>query len=48
VREKEEIALGYLQGAIFIPMSQLEDKAKTLLPQKEVPIVVYCAAGFAP
>jgi len=45
-REKEEIALGYLQGAIFIPMSQLEDKAKTLLPQKEVPIVVYCAGGI--
>ena len=46
VREKEEFALGYLRGATFIPMDELEDKAETLVPQKEVPIVVYCAGGI--
>lgn len=46
VREEEEIALGYIKGAIFIPMGELEEKAATLLPEKDVPIVVYCAIGI--
>jgi len=45
VREKEEIALGYIKGALFIPRSLLEEKAETFLPEKDVPVVVYCAAG---
>jgi adenylyltransferase/sulfurtransferase len=45
VREKEEIALGYIQGAIFIPRGLLEEKAQTLLMEKDLPIVAYCAAG---
>jgi molybdopterin/thiamine biosynthesis adenylyltransferase/rhodanese-related sulfurtransferase len=45
VREKEEIALGYIKGAIFTPRGFLEEKAPSLLPEKEVPIVAYCAAG---
>lgn len=45
VREKEEIALGYIKGAIFIPRNLLEEKAETFLPEKDVPVVVYCAAG---
>jgi adenylyltransferase/sulfurtransferase len=46
VREEEEIALGYIKGAIFIPMDELEEKAETLLPEKDIPIVVYCAVGI--
>ncbi len=45
VREKEEISLGYIKGALFIPRSLLQEKAGTLLPQRDAPIVIYCAAG---
>ena len=45
VREKAEIALGYIQGATFIPRGLLEEKVEALLPEKDAPIVVYCAAG---
>ena len=45
VREKEEIALGYIKGAVFIPRGLLEEKAQGLLPEKDVPVIAYCAAG---
>jgi adenylyltransferase/sulfurtransferase len=45
VREKEELALGYLKNSVFIPRASLPEKAETLLPDREAPIVVYCAAG---
>lgn len=45
VREKEELALGYLKNSIFIPRAQLPERAESLLPDKEGSIVVYCAAG---
>src|SRR4030043_894995 len=45
VREKEELALGYLKNSIFVPRAGLPEKAETLLPDKNIPIVVYCAAG---
>ena len=45
VREKEEIALGYINGAVFIPKGPLEEKAQALLPEKDVPVIAYCAAG---
>lgn len=45
VREKEELALGYLKDSIFIPRASLPERAETLLPDRDIPIVVYCAAG---
>ncbi len=45
VREKEELAFGYLKDSVFIPRAMLRDKVETLLPDKNAPIVVYCAAG---
>jgi len=45
IREKGEIALGYIKGAIFIPRALLQENAEALLPEKDVPVVVYCAAG---
>jgi len=45
VREKEELDLGYLKDSIFIPRASLPEKVGNLLPDKDVPIVVYCAAG---
>jgi len=46
IREEEEIALGYIRGAVFIPIEELEEKAETLLPEKDVPVIVYCAVGI--
>lgn len=45
VREKEELALGYLKDSVFIPRAHLPEKVETLIPDKTAPIVVYCAAG---
>lgn len=46
IREKEEIDLGYIEGATFIPQGLLEQRVETLLPNKDAPIVVYCAGGI--
>ena len=46
VREKEEIALGYIEGAVFIPQGFLAEKVEVLLPDKSTPVVVYCAGGI--
>ncbi len=45
VREEEEIALGYIPGAVFISMDRLKEKTESLLTDKEIPIIVYCAIG---
>lgn len=45
VREKEELQLGYLKGSVFIPRADLPEKAETFLPGKNLPIIIYCAAG---
>jgi molybdopterin/thiamine biosynthesis adenylyltransferase/rhodanese-related sulfurtransferase len=46
IREKGEIALGYIQGALFLPQGRLKQEVETLLPDKDVPTVVYCAGGI--
>jgi adenylyltransferase/sulfurtransferase len=46
VREEEERTLGYIKGDIFIPMDELDEKAESLLPEKDVPIIIYCAVGI--
>ena len=46
IREKEEIALGYIEGATFLPQGLLKEKVESLLPDKNVPVVVYCAGGI--
>ena len=46
VREKEEIALGYIKGAVFVAMDALDDRIERALPQKGTPVVVYCAGGI--
>jgi adenylyltransferase/sulfurtransferase len=46
IREKEEIALGYIKGTLFLPQAQIDEKVETLLPDKEAPVVVYCAGGI--
>jgi len=46
IREEEERTLGYIKGDIFIPMDELDEKAETLLPEKDVPVIIYCAVGI--
>jgi len=46
IREKEEIVLGYIKGAVFLPQGLLHDEVEEVLPDKDVPVVVYCAAGI--
>jgi molybdopterin/thiamine biosynthesis adenylyltransferase/rhodanese-related sulfurtransferase len=46
VREKKEIVLGYIKGAVFLPEGLLNEKVEELLPDKNVPVVVYCAGGI--
>ncbi len=46
IREREEIALGYIQGALFLPQGRVKEEVETLLPDKDLPIVVYCAGGI--
>jgi len=40
VREKEEIVLGYIKGATFLPQGLLNEKVEELLPDKNAPVVV--------
>ena len=44
VREKEELELGHIKGAVAISRGLLEEKAEALLPE-DVPIIAYCTAG---
>ena len=46
IREKEEIALGYIEGAIFLRQNLLNDQVEDVLPDKSVSVVVYCAGGI--
>jgi adenylyltransferase/sulfurtransferase len=46
IREVEEIAAGYIQGTLFLPQGRLEKEIENLLPNKDVPVVVYCAGGI--
>jgi adenylyltransferase/sulfurtransferase len=46
IREKEEIALGYIEGSTFLPQDLLSERVDNLLPDKSVPIIVYCAGGI--
>src|SRR5215510_14408423 len=45
VREGDEWEQGHLNQAIFLPRGFLEVKADKLLPDRNQPIVVYCAGG---
>ena len=45
IREKEEIALGYIRGAVFLPQGFLSEKLESFLPDKNASVVVYCAGG---
>jgi sulfur-carrier protein adenylyltransferase/sulfurtransferase len=45
VREQHEFNAGYIPGAVHIPRGFLEIQAESKLPDRQAPIVVYCAGG---
>ncbi len=45
VREADELDEGYIEGSILVPLSDFDNKAKQLLPNKEAEYLVYCRSG---
>lgn len=45
VREREEYREGHLEGALALPRGFLEMRVEEAVPDKETPIVAYCAGG---
>jgi molybdopterin/thiamine biosynthesis adenylyltransferase/rhodanese-related sulfurtransferase len=45
VRELDEYEQGMIPGAVFIPRGHLESQSENKLPQRDAPIVIYCAGG---
>jgi molybdopterin/thiamine biosynthesis adenylyltransferase/rhodanese-related sulfurtransferase len=45
VREPEEYEQGAIAGAVHIPRGQLEFSVEARLPDKEAPVIIYCASG---
>ncbi len=46
VREADEWRQGHIPGAIHLPRGFLEMRAQSALPDRDAPIVVYCAGGI--
>ena len=44
-REQDEFDEGHIAGAILIPYTEIENKAKEMLPDKDKLILVYCRSG---
>lgn len=45
VREPDEYEQGAIPGAIHIPRGQLESGIENRIPEKDAPVVIYCAGG---
>ena len=45
VREQDEFEQGMIPGSVFIPRGHLESQAENKLPDRDAPIVIYCAGG---
>ena len=45
VREKDEVRLGYIPGAIHVPRGFLEMQIESKVPDRSAEVIVYCAGG---
>src|SRR5437879_6533095 len=45
VREPDEYEQGALPGAVHIPRGHLESQVENRIPDRDAPVVVYCAGG---
>lgn len=45
VRSEEEFKSGHLQGAVNIPHEQIVERIKSVSPDKNAPVNLYCRSG---
>jgi molybdopterin/thiamine biosynthesis adenylyltransferase/rhodanese-related sulfurtransferase len=45
IREQRELSVGRIDGALHLPYSSLRGKVDEILPNKNEPVVLYCATG---
>ncbi len=45
VRNKDEYDAGHIEGAVLIPLSELENRIDEVEEYKDKPILVYCRSG---
>lgn len=45
VRNKDEYDAGHIEGAVLIPLSELENRIDEVEAYKDKPILVYCRSG---
>ena len=45
VRDPNEWANGYIPGATLVPLSELTERIRDVVPDKSRPVVLYCAVG---
>jgi molybdopterin/thiamine biosynthesis adenylyltransferase/rhodanese-related sulfurtransferase len=45
VREHNEWDTGYIPGALHVPLATVEAQIESLVPDRKLPVVVYCARG---
>ncbi|MCL2190031.1 MAG: rhodanese-like domain-containing protein [Defluviitaleaceae bacterium] len=46
VRSLAEYKTGHIRNAILLPVDEIEEKARELLPNKDALIMVYCRSGI--
>lgn len=44
-RSEEEFSEGHIPGAIVIPYEEVSERAEAEIPEKDVPVFVYCRSG---
>lgn len=44
-RSEEEFAEGHIPGAVVIPHTEIYARAEAEIPEKDVPVFVYCRSG---
>jgi molybdopterin/thiamine biosynthesis adenylyltransferase/rhodanese-related sulfurtransferase len=45
VREQDEYVQGFIPGATWIPRGFLESRIEDLVPERDQPVILYCAGG---
>lgn len=45
IREHEELAVGFIDTSVSIPNSALRETVQHVLPDKNAPLILYCASG---
>lgn len=45
VRTESEFNSGFIPGALLLPVDNIQNQAEALLPDKDMPILVYCRSG---